>query len=281
MVNLNYLKNFKRDCLVLKDSIQGIIGYTEYTPWPELDQISCEQMLEQVTKDPEHFLREKIQADATRWQKLRKENLPFFKNHSFSMSDTQINISENKIKIKLSGQVKVDKSKIKLACSTFGSIRLDANYRYKKNDFKLLFSQLKEHRKQIEYVEDPVTWDKQAYQQFLKEDYPIALDQPFNVLGQSLDLDCPYIYKPSLRKISDCNKNFIFSSNFGHPLGLWQNYCELLENGDLDLTHGIYCPDLYDSWNSPFNIRDGKVYICKSILNRTYAKLRELNWNKI
>ena len=279
-LNFQEQSSTARQSLLVKGQYGEKIGYAEYTPWESLGQKSIEKVLSEYKSGENSFLTDKIKKDINIFNPLLKKELPMVQNHSFFFKGKKIEISKELVKVKLSGKIDSDLEYIKNNCQNYKGIRLDANFAIKENQFVGLYEQLIKEIK-IDYIEDPTPWSLTSYKKMLDANLPIALDQPFNNTNVGENLNCPYIFKPSVKNNQSNNDKYIFSSNFGHPLGNWHDYCQLVHSGDLNITHGIFAPTLYQNWPSPFEINKNKIQINPEIVKNTYLKLEKLPWKDI
>jgi len=147
------------------------------------------------------------------------------------------------------------------------SIRLDANGLFTKESFSHFFNELDPVIKnKIEYMEDPgmdLNWNH----------YPLPLARDF-LDGFPFHVQ---IFKPNRSIFDEEWKNneipIIFSSYQGSDLGHWHCYNELLDFGNINLTHGI-------ADKSPiFDIEND--YYCPNNLQvkKMYDELTKVSWN--
>lgn len=108
-------------------------------------------------------------------------------------------------------------------------LRLDANALFNRAEFQNFIKEIPaKYIPQIDYIEDPLS-DKNW------SDLPVPCASDF-IEGSPFHY---YIYKPNCEFKPKTESKVIFSSYLGSDLGRFHAYCELVENGDLSLTHGI------------------------------------------
>jgi len=116
-------------------------------------------------------------------------------------------------------------------------VRLDANGLFSRKEIKdYLKSIPKDVLNIIDYVEDPTSDQNWS-------DLNINVAQDF-LIGDYFET---IIHKPARQFFPHCNKQIIFSANMGHGIGQYHDCRELINFGNLNFTHGLVTPSLYDS----------------------------------
>jgi len=115
-------------------------------------------------------------------------------------------------------------------------VRLDLNGLFTREEYLSFLKKIPDaYLPLIEYVEDPLKttgW----------ENLPLPSARDF-ISGTPFQFS---IYKPNCEFKPNTDLPIIYSSYLGGNLGRWHAYCELINNGDLSLTHGIYTQGFYE-----------------------------------
>lgn len=231
-----------RSGLYLKNSNGGV---TEYVPWPEFG----DQTVEGFLKNPDQQLWENLQRLAE--LPLLPKPKPFLNHYLLTPSD-QLLADRQVVKIKLNKDY--DEAIEMMEEAPVNTCRIDFNQALNLEEFITFLNSISVELKQkIEYIEDPFKYDQGLW----KEDYgvPLALD----LAGD--DEHFPLrVYKPMVQRRPRGAKKIIFSSYMGSWLGMWQTYLKLLDEGDLNLYHGIVTPGLYQDEMIPFVPAEGDYF---------------------
>jgi hypothetical protein len=116
-------------------------------------------------------------------------------------------------------------------------IRLDANGLFSRKEIEDYIRSIPENVVNIiDYIEDP-TFDKNW------SNLGISVAQDF-ILGDFFDT---IIHKPCRQFFPQSKKQIIFSANMGHIIGQYHDYRELINLGNLQFTHGLVAPSLYET----------------------------------
>jgi|GEM_PF-2353978 len=209
--------------VLLKGVLGDKITFADYFPHPPLGDRSCDQFLsefkfQEIEYDQKIF--DLLLRDHT-FQNLKPKK---FNNHQLWTGVEQI---ESKI-IKYKLLHTFDRSF--MTCLERGlRLRLDGNAIFNRTEYHHFLKEIPEkYLPQIDYIEDPLSekdWTK----------LPVPSASDF-IEGNHFDY---YIYKPNCEFFPKTDAKIIFSSYLGGNLGRFHTYCELVESGDLSLTHGI------------------------------------------
>jgi hypothetical protein len=269
-----------RECLLLRFETLAGVGYSEYTPWEQLGQTDREVILQQVRTSKHHWLVQRTWMDVFKWQRLLEDDLPAFKNHSFAMAGKLLKISNEVLKLKLQGSVSEDLAEVRVRAKEYKTLRLDANFKYQLKEFHQFWDLLGPEQGSVDYIEDPIPFDEKQYHELENKGVPLAVDQPYN--QKKTRQWKRRVYKPSINLQSGLVPQDTFSCNMGHPLGLWQDYCELYQQGDTSQFHGLYMPQLYNDWDTPFRLDStGLVSVDKAVVIDQYKRLDQLEWKSL
>ncbi|MGB0452549.1 MAG: hypothetical protein ACPGJV_02460 [Bacteriovoracaceae bacterium] len=265
----------ERQLLLLKIKKNDHCGYATYSPWQSLGQPTIKEVLKNTNRSNIYFL---AQEDLKSVQDSSKLFHYCIKNHSFLFANQTIQIDKDIIKIKLSGERKRDLRTINDQVKTFKTLRLDCNTKYEKKDFLKLIKNLAPLKEKIQYIEDPIIYRESDYKELEELGIPIAYDQVFN---NALIKKRPQnvVLKPMLRQ--NHHKNNVYSNNMGHPFELWQTYHQLITYGDLNLTHGLYMPSLYEELPNTMEIDNNRVIPNKDVIDFYYSSFRKVVWKEI
>ena len=237
--------------------------FCEYFPWHEFGDLSCDDIILQIknNKSLPSFLKKMISLEKNK-DSIRHRS---FYNHSLDHFDVCETV---KIKINNFNFKKAELFDTK-------KLRIDINNLFNMNEVIDFWRDLPQNiRSKIEYLEDPCLYHPADWQRLQDEGIPIATDRN----NKDNDFYHFEIYKPN---IDDCpigKKDVIYSSYMGHDLGRYHSYLELMQNGNLDLYHGIDTPNLFTDQLSLFNGLNGSLTINKSAIKEIYTFLRNLSW---
>ena len=148
-------------------------------------------------------------------------------------------------------------------------LRLDGNALFKRADYDYFVKDIPSgYHDKIDYIEDPLVeknWEDL--------NFPSARDF---IEGSHFDY---YIYKPNCEFKPKFDKKIIFSAYLGSDLGNWQTYCELIEQGDLTLTHGIIGTGFYEEENSFFTGTYKNGFSADmNVVNGIYKTIYQRDW---
>ena len=247
--------------------IKGVLGnkitFADYFPHLPLGDRSCDQFLsefkfQQTEYDQKVF--DLLLRDHT-FQNIKPKK---FYNHQLWTGVEQL---ESKI-IKYKLLHSFDRSF--MICLERGlRLKLDANALFNRKEYHEFLKDIPEkHHSQIEYIEDPLhekDWSD------LK--VPVASDF---IDGSQFDY---YIYKPNCEFLTKTEAKVVFSSYLGGNLGRFHTYCDLIENGDLTLIHGIITEGFFEEEISFMrgNYSDGFLPDNESV-RRIYQDASNSHW---
>ncbi|MGE3608181.1 MAG: hypothetical protein AB7I27_01240 [Bacteriovoracaceae bacterium] len=226
------------------------LGFADYFPHESLGDQSIEEFLDTFKDQKTEYAQKVLHF-------LKKE--PFFYDQPFlnhQLWDGTEEIEASVVKYKLKNNA--DQSYLDLINKGI-KVRLDANGLFDPGD------EIPSHEL-IEYIEDPMknlNWNGiKAAQDFIQ-------GAPYQF----------YIHKPNARFLKQQTCPVIFSSYLGSDLGKWLSYCELVEQGDINLYHGIITKNFYQEENDLFQGNYKKNF--KPTLDKVknlFLHLEDLDW---
>jgi O-succinylbenzoate synthase len=225
----------------------GNIGYADIFPWPELGDAPIDEQIAVLGRGQLSPLVEQSIWLAKKDAVLRKAgknafaNIAKIKNH-YLVNDftkfTEANMKDlrsagfSTLKIKVGRSVDEEGKFIaKIIRQNPITVRLDFNAKVGFAEFERLFSHLGVAEKpRIEFVEDPVPWNLEAWTEAAKL-APIALDQEYHkVEWEKLKTKPPFstvVLKPARQDVDHAlnwiNKfalKMVVSSSMDHPIGV-------------------------------------------------------------
>lgn len=305
MSKLNRFEPKKRYGVLFKLDDQGV-GYVDYHPWEELGDQSVKDFLENILVNPEdtffNYLIHLAQKDKERSLNSHKKTLskkslimmPFY-NHLLvtpdklltDISNSDISNSEGSLqvfKVKLSNDLVRELPLIKEILDQGVRLRIDANSGLNYDQMNFIWNSFTDQQKLlIEYFEDPTVFHHETWTKLRSLGIPIAIDRlPSECFDFVNGAECfDYIvHKPNRYKLPENNScPIIFSSYMGHDLGRIQCYYELMEQGDLQLIHGIDTPNIYLEQHDLFVLEDQSLYPCLNSFDKVYRSLESLEWS--
>lgn len=115
-------------------------------------------------------------------------------------------------------------------------VRLDGNALFSRTEYEHFVSEIPTSlHKHIDYLEDPL---KEKDWSNLK----LKSAQDF-IEGSPIDY---YIYKPNCEFKPSVDVPVIYSGYLGSSFGFWHTYCELIQNGNINLHHGLIARGFYE-----------------------------------
>lgn len=247
--------------------LKGVLGqktlFADYFPHLPLGDRSNDEFLEQF-KFQDFEYDQKVFDLLLRDEKFQNLKEKKFFNHELWSGLTEPQASVLKYKIKDQDDFTF------LKCLQQGlKVRLDANGLFTRNDFFIFLEQVpSKYYPLIEYIEDPLTetdWN----------DLKLKTAKDF-IEGNPSDFS---IYKPNCEFLPKTDAPIIYSSYLGSDFGRWHAYCDLVETGDLSLTHGIITSGFYQEEKAIFTgtYRDGWNPNKKTIRS-LYQDLTQSDW---
>lgn len=253
-----------REGVFLMGDKNGIFSFWEYFPHPELGDETVDKFLESF-KTAISPAQKKAHLRLT-WP-LKNDSYPTFKNHELFREGLKPQASI--LKYKLSN--KSDLGFIPLIQAGH-SIRLDANGIFSTKDWPIFEKKIpSEYLSLIEYIEDPLNVADWRIVKLPKAQDFIS-GHPYQVK----------VYKPYRELFPAQATQVVFSAPMGHLLGNYLTYQELVEYGDLQLSHGLLTPGLYEQVPELFkgNYKDG-FQICKDVLDTFVRDLKNKKWEAL
>ena len=253
-----------REGVFLMGDRNGRLSFWEYFPHPELGDESVGKFLENfesATSDAQ----KKAHLRLT-WPLINNTTLTF-KNHELFQQGSSPQAPIIKYKLKH----KSDMEFIPLIQAGH-VVRLDANGIFTTDDWTIFENQIpKDLLSQIEYIEDPVNgvnWNMVN----LPKAQDFISGSPYQVK----------VYKPYRELFPAHATQVIFSAPMGHLLGNYLTYLELMEYGDLQLSHGLLTPGLYQDVPELFkgNYQDG-FYLCHEVIETFISGLKHKAWENL
>ncbi len=250
--------------------LKGVLGnrilFADYFPHISLGDDTCDQFLDEFKFQDFDYAR-KVFDLLLRDRDLQKMAPQSFLNHQ--LWNPSEGADSPVIKYKLEDQL--DRHFLS-ALKNGQRLRLDANALFSRNEYEAFVKTIPtKYLPQIDYIEDPMhdpDWPSMGI--------PVARDF---IPAPRFDY---YIYKPNCEFKPSTEVKIIYSSYLGSDLGRWHAYCELIENGDLSLTHGIYTEGFYQE-EEKFMVgsyRNGFT-ADKKIVNSVYDTIYNAKWKSL
>lgn len=256
----------KKHGVFLKGLLGDVITFADYFPHQPLGDRSCDQFLaefkfQNVEYDKKVF---DLLLRDVKFQNLKPKK---FKNHQLWTGSESIDAKIIKYKMLHAHD------RTFMTCLERGlRVRLDANALFKRSEYNEFIKDIPErYHSQIDYIEDPL-----ADQDWSKLKVPSAMDF---IPGTPYEY---YIYKPNCEFRPETEAKVIYSSYLGSDLGRWHTYCELSEDADLSLTHGIISQGFFEeekpffkgSYSHGFDIEH-------PVVKRLYQNLSDVGWKTL
>lgn len=229
----------------LRAVINGTEVFADYFPHLPMGDRSCEQFLEEFKDQKDEYDQKLLNLLLS--DKLYQKQSPIkFKNHQLWTGTEALEAKIYKYKL-LSAS---DRTFIEILEKGM-TLRLDANGMFTQATYSNFISSIpKELIPLIQYIEDPsadLDW----------KNLIIAGARDF-IMGSPCEY---YIYKPNCEFKPETSLPIIYSCYLGGNLGSWHTYCELVQSGDLSLTHGIISQGFSQEEKNFFqgNFKDGFV----------------------
>lgn len=252
-----------KDGTYIKGVLNNTILFADYFPHPPLGDFSVDYFLSRFKFQEEEYHRKVFELLLSD-KKFQNQKGKIFKNHQLWSGSTEIQSPLVKYKI-LSHMDRTFLSALQANIR----VRLDGNGLFKKHEFLDFCRSIpNEFHHLIEYIEDPLSendWSNLPV--------PSAMDY---IEGSEFQF---YIYKPNAEFKPQTDAQIIYSSYLGADLGRWHAYCELINHGDLSLTHGIHTPYFYQEQEDFF---EGDFYTYfqsnEDKVKKMYKKVSETDW---
>lgn len=224
----------------------GNTGYSDIFPWPEFGDVSIEDQLKALEKGRLSSLVEQSIWLAKKDAANRKQNKNVFvgaakvKNHFLvndivNFSDSQMkelrDVGFTTLKIKVGKSIDDEaKAVIRLLRQNPILVRLDFNAQTDFSQFERFLSHFGPSEKaRIEFVEDPIPWDVEAWKEAAKF-APVALDLEYEKVGWEDSTEKPpfsvVVLKPArqdmdkaLRWVNKFGLKMVVTSSLDHPVG--------------------------------------------------------------
>lgn len=252
----------KKTGVNLRGELNGKIFYADFFSHPELGDETLDEFMESFRFQKTEFQKKvfDLLLKDHAFQNIRPQ---MFKNHALQTETTL----HAPIKYKIMHEEDYGFLPLLERRRTF---RLDANGIFTRSGFESYIKNLDPRLlKSIQYVEDPtkeLDW----------ENLPIKTARDF-VNGSPADF---IIHKPNARFKSDEALPHIFSSYMGGALGVFHAYCELINEGDLSLYHGINTFGVYEEDRELFTGVDLLTPHVENI-RRIYRDLGNQTWKSL
>ncbi len=225
----------------------GNVGYADLFPWPELGDETLDQQISMIANGQLTPLVEQAIWLAKKDAAFRKTKTNAFKsaakikNHYLINDYTKFTDAHLKdlrsagfttLKIKVGRDVDEEgKFASRLIRQNPITVRLDFNSQINFSQLERFFSHLSPSEKpKIEFVEDPFTWDMEAWTEAAKI-APLAIDYEYSKVGwESLKAKPPFsivVLKPArqdidkaLERINKHALKMVVTSSLDHPVGV-------------------------------------------------------------
>jgi hypothetical protein len=250
--------------------IKGVLGdkitFADYFPHLPLGDRSCDQFLDE-------FKFQKVEYDKkvfdlllrdSGFQKLKPKK---FMNHQLWTGTEPIEADVIKYKM-----LHAQDTSYKIPLEKGLRLRLDGNALFLRSDYEAFLKEVPEkHHKQIDYIEDPLA-DKDWSQLKIPSAMDFIEGTPFQY----------YIYKPNCEFKPKTDAQIIYSAYLGSNFGNWHTHCELVETGDLSITHGIIGVGFYQEEKS-FLLGSYKSGFTadETFVKKLYQETFDLEWKSL
>lgn len=256
----------KKPGVLLKAVLGDTITFADYFPHQPLGDRSCDQFLSEFKFQNDEYDKKvfDLLLRDSKFQNLKPKK--FFNHQLWTGSEP---LEAKIIKYKLLHPH--DRSF--MICLERGMrVRLDANALFKRSEYLDFLKEIPEkYHAQIDYMEDPLA-DKDW------SNLKIPSAQDF-ISGSHFDY---YIYKPNCEFRPETEAKIIYSSYLGSDLGRWHTYCELSEDADLSLTHGIIANGFFQEEKSFLTgTYAGGFDIEHSVVKRLYQDVSGAGWKSL
>jgi hypothetical protein len=249
--------------VLIKGTLNGKLMFADYFPHLPLGDRSSEEFLEQFKFQVYEYDRKvfDLLLRDTLFQNLKQKK---FMNHQ--LWDGIGPLDSEVIKYKL---LHAQDISFMIPLEQGKRVRLDSNGLFTKSSYETFIKEIPEkYCSQLEYIEDPL-----AEKDWNHLKIPSAVDF---IEGSPYEF---YIYKPNCEFRPKTDAKIIFSAYLGHSFGNWQAYCEMVENADLSLTHGVVCTDFYQEEKSIFKGTYQNGFIPdQNIVRELYTDLSNHKW---
>lgn len=261
----------------------GMAGYADIHPWPELGETSLADQLAALRAGSKTSLLERSIALAEQDAEARREKRSLWsadiklKNNLLVADCTLAGIADLQraheqgfelVKIKCGRDHAAEAKFVNEVCERTGlRVRLDFNATASEQGFADFFAQLGSHaRARIEYVEDPTPFSEKSWNR-IRSLVPVALDQEWGSakLETASHAACDVlVLKPARQNVEKAvdlaarwDLRLAVTSMMDHPVGVAHAMCTALELrrkfGESVLQAGCLTSSLYES--NPFSER--------------------------
>lgn len=243
--------------------------FLEYHPWEEFGDQNILSFLEETRRNEKlpKFLIKLLVLEQ------KRKMIPFysFNNHDFGSNVSDFN--GKYIKIKFDDNYPL----IEKVLSQGNYVRIDFNNKFEFSEFEKWYNCLDLYQREfIDYLEDSGSNDFVLAQ---LKNLGLQLASDRNVYIP--EYHQVKIIKPSIEDIKQSNTVNIYSSYMGGDLGRFHTYLALLQNGDLDLIHGIDTPGIYQEQLPLFKSNGLRREIDISMVEKMYIELEGKNWQRL
>jgi len=252
--------------ILLKGVLGDKVTFADYFPHLPLGDRNCEQFLQEFKFQNDEYDK-KVFDLLLRDYDFQKLSMKKFYNHQLW---TGVEPLESKV-IKYKMLHSQDRSFMQILEKGL-RLRLDSNALFKRDDFVEFLKDITDkYWPQIDYIEDPLSnkdW----------KDLKVPAARDF-ILGEPFDY---YIYKPNCEFQPKTDSKIIFSSYLGSDFGRWHTYCEVVQNADLSLIHGIISPGFFKEEKRFImgSYKDGFIAE-ESAVKRLYQETSSLPWKSL
>ena len=151
-------------------------------------------------------------------------------------------------------------------------VRLDGNALFTRAEYERFVADIPMNfHSLIDYLEDPL---KEKDWSNLK----LKSAQDF-IEGSPIDY---YIYKPNCEFKPTLDVPIVYSGYLGSSFGFWHTYCELVQNGDTSVPHGLVARGFYEEEKDFLvgSYRDGFLPDA-TVVRSMYQNASNLNWKTL
>lgn len=293
---INPQKPPRRGALLRVVFNDGLIGYADCHPWPELgDHSVIEQLRGLQQRDVTPLMRcslvfARLDAEARHEKKSLMAGLKVPLSHYLIMDLLSMDSSHidqiiaqgfTHVKIKLGEHLPQEAAHLlKLFLDSPLKIRLDLNEKLSHNEYRSFLKTIRKLEKSIDYVEDPFPFDPLVWKQFMQESpIPLACDRKALTANFSPDSVSFLILKSALHSIDLFNKfpkdKIIITSYLDHPLGqLAAAYTAAQIDSNQQKIHGLLSHYVYQPTNFSQGLsQQGPQFVAPSGIGFGYEEL--------
>lgn len=256
----------KKQGVLVKGVLGNKVTFADYYPHIPLGDRPVELFLEE-------FKFQKVEYDQKVFDLLLKDhefqNLKPKKVFAHQLWTGTENIESQTVKYKL--LYAEDRSFMSLLEKGI-RVRLDGNALFTRVEYERFVSEIPQNlHSLIDYLEDPL---KEKDWSNLK----LKSAQDF-IEGSPIDY---YIYKPNCEFKPKLDVPLVYSGYLGSSFGFWHTYCDLVQNGDVSVPHGLIARGFYEEEKDFYEGSYLAGFMPKAeVVRSMYQDASNLNWKTL